>query len=131
MTVRALVYSEDSSLRRHLIESLSDTDFLAFVSCQSALLAQVLTGGVDLVILDGDATPAGGVDVARQLKDRVADCPPILLVVARAADAWLALMSKADATVGPGRRPLALAAAVNRLTSGDRGATSRCRRGFR
>ncbi|MHA7652374.1 response regulator [Mycobacterium sp. ML4] len=130
MTVRAVVYSDDSSLRRYVAGSLGSTGHLIFVESYPALLAHVIVGGVDLVILDGDATPAGGVDVARQLKQLVSDCPPILLVVARAADAWLALMSRADATVGPGRQPLALATAVNRLMtgSGARTATSRCRR---
>lgn len=130
MTVRAVVYSDDSSLHRYVVDSLGATTYPAFVGSYPALAALMDAGGVDLVILDGDATPAGGVDVARQLKDRFADCPPILLVVARAADAWLALMSKADATVGPGRSPLALAETVSRLMarSGTRPATSRCRR---
>lgn len=130
MTVRALVYSDDSSLKAYVVDSLSGTTHLAFVACYPALLAHLTIGGVDVVILDGDATPAGGVDVARQLKDQFAACPPILLMVARAADAWSALMSRADATVGPGRDPLALAAAVSRLVtrSGPRPATSRCRR---
>ena len=130
MTVRAVVYSDDNSLCRYVAGSLGSTTRLEFVDSYPALLARMTLGGVALVILDGDATPAGGVDVARQLKDRIGDCPPILLVVARAADAWLALMSRADATVGPGRDPLALAAAVSRLTTrpGTRPATSRCRR---
>lgn len=130
MTVRAVVYSDDLTLRRHIVGSLSGTTRLTFVESHPGVLVQLVAGGVDLVILDGDATPAGGVDVARHLKDQVEDCPPILLVVARAADAWSALMSKADATVGPGRDPLALAAAVSRLVtrSGTRPAASRCRR---
>lgn len=117
MTVCAVVYSDDNSLRRYVVGSLGSTTRLAFVDSYPALLARMTLGGVDLLILDGDATPAGGIDVARQVKDRIGDCPPILLVVARAADAWLALMSKADATVGPGRDPLALAAAVRRLVT--------------
>lgn len=130
MTVRAVVYSDDSSLRRYLVASLRGTTRLDFVESYPALLAHLVIGAVDLVILDGDATPAGGVDVARHLKDQIGDCPPILLVVAREADAWLALMSRADATVGPGRQPPALAAAVSRLMTrrGPRPAVRRCRR---
>ena len=37
-------------------------------------------GGFDLVILDGEATPAGGMGIAKQLKDEIADCPPILVL---------------------------------------------------
>lgn len=128
MTLRAVVYSDDNSLCRYVVGSLGSTTHLIFVASYSALLAHAIAGDVDLVILDSDATPAGGVDVARHLKQQAADCPPILLVVARAADAWLALMSRADATVGPGRQPLALATAVNRLMTGAPAAASRSRR---
>jgi hypothetical protein len=35
--------------------------------------------------------------LCHQLKDEVADCPPVVLLVARTADAWLASWSRADA----------------------------------
>lgn len=53
----------------------------------------------DLVILDAEATPEGGMGISRQLKDEVFQCPPILLITARADDAWLATWSRADAFV--------------------------------
>ena len=37
--------------------------------------------------------------VARQLKDEVFNCPPVLLITARPSDNWLATWSKAEATV--------------------------------
>lgn len=52
---------------------------------------------VDLLLLDGEATPAGGLGIARQLRDEVADCPTLCVVLARAADRWLAAWSRADA----------------------------------
>ncbi len=54
---------------------------------------------VRLMVLDGEAQPAGGLGIARQLRDEVADCPPIAVVIARAADRWLAAYAKADATL--------------------------------
>lgn len=54
---------------------------------------------VDLLMLDGEAQPAGGLGIARQLRDELADCPLICVVVARAADRWLAAYSRADATL--------------------------------
>jgi CheY-like chemotaxis protein len=54
---------------------------------------------IDLVVLDGEATPAGGIGIARQLKDEYADCPPTVVVIARAADRWLAAYAKVDATL--------------------------------
>src|SRR4029434_5066203 len=57
------------------------------------------TYDIDLLVLDGEATPAGGLGIARQLRDEISDCPPIALVIARAADRWLAAYAKVDATL--------------------------------
>jgi DNA-binding response OmpR family regulator len=54
---------------------------------------------VDLLVLDGEATPAGGLGIARQLKDEYVDCPPTCVVIARAADRWLAAYARVDATL--------------------------------
>src|SRR5439155_24807616 len=55
--------------------------------------------GIDLLVLDGEASPGGGLGIARQLRDEVTDCPPIAVVIARAADRWLAAYAKVDATL--------------------------------
>jgi hypothetical protein len=121
-SLRVVMYSDDSVLRRHVIDSVGSAPHpglahVAFVEVVTlpALIALMDLGGVDVAILDGEATPAGGMGVARQLKDELDDCPPILVLIARAADAWLAQWSKADATVGPQRDAIALAAAVSRM----------------
>jgi len=67
---------------------------------------------IDLFILDGEATPEGGMGVARQLKDEVYDCPPVLLIVARKEDAWLAAWSRAEASVTHPVDPFTLANTV-------------------
>lgn len=54
---------------------------------------------IDLFILDGEAVPEGGIGVARQLKDEVFQCPPVLLMTGRREDAWLAAWSRAEANV--------------------------------
>ncbi|HEY8472506.1 MAG TPA: hypothetical protein VIL37_07695 [Natronosporangium sp.] len=54
---------------------------------------------IDLLLLDGEAQPAGGLGIARQLHDEFVDCPPICVVIARAADRWLAAYAGADATL--------------------------------
>ena len=51
---------------------------------------------IDLFILDGEATPEGGMGVARQLKDEVYNCPPVLLITGRVEDGWLASWSRAE-----------------------------------
>jgi DNA-binding response OmpR family regulator len=54
---------------------------------------------ISLLVLDGEAQPAGGLGIARQLPDEVEDCPPICVVIARAADRWLAAYARVDATL--------------------------------
>ena len=54
---------------------------------------------IDLFILDGEAVPEGGIGMARQLKDEVFQCPPVLLMTGRRDDAWLAAWSRAEANV--------------------------------
>jgi len=54
---------------------------------------------VDLILLDGEAWPAGGLGIARQLRDELDEVPALCVVVARAADRWLAAWSRADAVL--------------------------------
>jgi CheY-like chemotaxis protein len=54
---------------------------------------------VDLLLLDGEATPAGGIGIARQVKDDLDDPPPTCVVIGRAADRWLASYAQVDATL--------------------------------
>ncbi len=54
---------------------------------------------VDLMVLDGEASPAGGIGIARQTKDEYADPPATCVVLARAADRWLAAYAQVDGTL--------------------------------
>lgn len=63
------------------------------------LLSAIDHGEADLCVLDAEATPSGGMGLSRQLKNEIADCPPVLLLVARRDDRWLATWSQADAVV--------------------------------
>jgi DNA-binding response OmpR family regulator len=54
---------------------------------------------VDLLVLDGEASPGGGLGIARQLKDEHPDPPPCCVVIARAADRWLAAYARVEATL--------------------------------
>lgn len=54
---------------------------------------------IDLMILDGEAAPAGGLGIARQTKDEYAEPPPTCVVLARAADRWLAAFAQVDHTL--------------------------------
>ncbi|MGR6321210.1 hypothetical protein Q2K19_19710 [Micromonospora soli] len=54
---------------------------------------------IDLLLLDGEASPGGGLGIARQIKDDRDDAPPTCVVIARAADRWLAAYAEVDATL--------------------------------
>ncbi|MEH1011619.1 hypothetical protein V6U90_00600 [Micromonospora sp. CPCC 206060] len=54
---------------------------------------------IALMLLDGEATPGGGIGIARQIKDDRDDAPPTCVVIARAADRWLASYAEVDATL--------------------------------
>ena len=75
-------------------------------------------GTVDLAILDGEAVPVGGLGIARQLKDEIFDCPPVLVLTGRPEDAWLATWSRAEAAVPHPLDPMLLAETVIRLLRG-------------
>jgi DNA-binding response OmpR family regulator len=85
------------------------------VATPAALISAMDAGGIDLAILDGEAVPAGGMGMSRQLKDEILRCPPILLLVGRVDDAWLAAWSRADGAVPHPVDPMRLPAAVATL----------------
>jgi DNA-binding response OmpR family regulator len=84
------------------------------VATKAALISAMDAGGIDLAILDGEAVP-GGMGLCRQLKDEIVRCPPIMLLIGRPDDAWLATWSRADGAVSHPVDPMRLPAAVARL----------------
>jgi DNA-binding response OmpR family regulator len=78
-----------------------DVARLEYVECATGpeVVAAVDKGGIDLAILDGEATPTGGMGLSRQLKNELVHCPPILLLIGRRDDRWLAHWSQTDAAV--------------------------------
>jgi DNA-binding response OmpR family regulator len=84
------------------------------VATQPAVITAMDAGGIDLAILDGEAVP-GGMGLCRQLKDEILRCPPILVLIGRADDAWLATWSRADGAVPHPVDPVRLPAAVAKL----------------
>ena len=101
------LYSDDSSVRKTVIAALGRQldEYLPILEIKEFATADALRlyvdskKQVDLFILDAEAVPEGGMGVARQLKDEVFNCPPVLLITARLSDNWLATWSKAEATV--------------------------------
>ncbi|WP_070380552.1 Rv3143 family two-component system response regulator [Rhodococcus sp. WMMA185] len=117
--LRVLVYSDDANTREKVILALGkrphpDLPELEYVEVATAavVIAQMDAGGIDLAILDGEAVPAGGMGIAKQLKDEIDRCPPILVLTGRPDDAWLASWSRAEAAVPHPIDPLELSEAV-------------------
>lgn len=118
-TATILVYSDDRSTRDQVKFALgrriaADLPEIEVIECAThqAVTRVLDAGGVDLAILDGEAVPAGGMGVCRQIKDEVVDCPPVLLLVARVADAWLGTWSRAEAVVAYPVDPIRLPTSV-------------------
>lgn len=90
---------------------------VTYVQCatEPAVIAEVDRGKLDLLILDAEAAPAGGMGIARQVKDEIFHCPPVLLLIARPQDAWLATWARAEAVASRPVNPMSLAQTVASL----------------
>ncbi|MCW2773086.1 MAG: putative response regulatory protein [Nocardioides sp.] len=117
--LRVLVYSDDVNTRQRVILALgrrprSDLPELEYVevATEPVVLQNMDSGLIDLAILDGEAVPAGGMGIAKQLKDEIYHCPPVLVLTGRPQDAWLATWSRAEAAVSHPIDPIQLAESV-------------------
>ena len=80
------LYSDDSSVRSSIITALGrrvsadlpEHKIVEFATGPALRLYLDSKQKVDLFILDGEAVPEGGLGLARQLKDEVFNCPPVL-----------------------------------------------------
>lgn len=120
--LRIAIYSDDTSVResvrkalgKRLTSELPENQIQEFATADSLKLYALGKSSagkvkVDLFILDGEAVPEGGLGVARQLKDEIFNCPPIMVLVAREQDAWLAGWSRAEGVVTHPVDPFTLA----------------------
>lgn len=121
-TMRVLVYSDDVNTRNAVRLALGrrpapELPRVEIFECatEPAVIRAMDAGGVDVAVLDGEAVPAGGMGICRQLKDEIFRCPPILVLIGRVQDGWLATWSKADAVVSHPLDPIAVADAVASL----------------
>ncbi|MFJ9178003.1 hypothetical protein [Streptomyces sp. NPDC102360] len=121
-TATVLVYSDDANTREQVRlatgrRPASDVPEVQFIECATlpAVLKELDRGGIDVCVLDGEAAPAGGMGVCRQIKDEIFHCPPVLLLIGRPQDAWLATWSRAEAAVTLPVEPVEFAGALASL----------------
>jgi len=123
--LRVLLYSDDVRTREQVRQAVGGRiarDLPAVewheVATAAAAISAVETGGFHLLVLDGETGKVGGMGLCRQLKDEIFRCPPVLLLVGRAQDAWLASWTDADAVVARPLDPIVLHEAVAGLLRG-------------
>jgi DNA-binding response OmpR family regulator len=121
-TATVLVYSDDANTREQVRLATGrrpapDVPLVEFVECATpaAVLTELDRGGIDVCVLDGEAVPMGGMGVCRQIKDEIYNCPPVLLLIGRPQDAWLATWSRAEAAVTLPVEPVDFANALAEL----------------
>jgi DNA-binding response OmpR family regulator len=114
--LNVLIYSDDASVREAVKLALGsrpapELPRIDFVECatEPVVIRQMDSGTIDLAILDGEAAPAGGMGICRQLKDEIFNCPPVIVLTGRPADGWLATWSRAEGAVPHPIDPVVLA----------------------
>lgn len=117
--VNVLVYSNSAAVRAQVRTAVGrrpapDTGRIEWVECagNADVVRELDEGDIDLAILDGEAQPTGGMGLARQFKYELDDCPPIIVLIARRQDGWLASWSLADAVINTPIDPVESAAVV-------------------
>jgi len=126
-TILIALYSDDRTVRQQVrialghkvAADLPELEFAEFAT-PAALLTGLGEQEFDLAILDGEAVPEGGMGLAHQIKDESVFPVPIILLVARAADAWLAAWSRADGISAYPIDPIRLPQTVADVLRADR-----------
>jgi DNA-binding NarL/FixJ family response regulator len=103
--ITLLVYSSSATVRDRVRSALGtrpapDIEIeIVEASTGGEVVARCDEGGIDVALLDGEAAPTGGLGLCRQLKDELDAAPPVLVLVGRRDDAWLATWSRAEGVV--------------------------------
>lgn len=120
--VSILLYSDDFTTRDAVRAAVGrrpakDVEVIWWHECAThdAVVSAVESESFDILILDGEAAKVGGMGIARQLKNEIFQCPPIIVLTGRPQDSWLAAWSQADLAVPHPLDPIALTAAVATL----------------
>lgn len=121
-TMTVLLFSDKAEVRRQVREAVgrrpaADVPKVEFVECatEPGVFKRLREDEIDIAILDGEAQPAGGMGICRQAKDEIYRCPPMLVLIGRRDDGWLATWSRADSVVPHPIDPVVLAESLAEL----------------
>lgn len=103
---KVLLYSDDYTTREQIRTAIgrrasADTPLIEWTEAatDAAVLDYTHNRYFDLLILDAETGKFGGLGLCRTLKSEVYQCPPVMVVIARAQDAWLASWSEAESVI--------------------------------
>ncbi|HZM66725.1 MAG TPA: DNA-binding response regulator [Nakamurella sp.] len=98
-----LVYSHRADVRERIITAIGrrpapDVGRVDYLECSAVheVIMAIDAQEADIVILDGEAQPTGGMGISRQIHQEATVIPLVILVVRRADDRWLATWAQAD-----------------------------------
>ncbi|MDI9627928.1 MAG: response regulator [Acidobacteriota bacterium] len=126
--LKVIIYSSDRLVReqirlalgRKIASDLPEVEVTEFATAP-AMIKALDHEHFDVAVFDGEARP-GGMGLSHQIKDEIPDSPPVVLLIARAADAWMATWSRAEGVspypIDPIRLPDDVAQVVRDARSG-------------
>ena len=123
--MKVLVVNQNPQLSLFVTSALvgeDDIQLLEVRTPQRALQQLDEVGGFDLVLADADTSPTGGFALAREVKARAKmgrEVPPVILLLARDQDRYLAKWSEADAFIIKPPDPFDLHAVITAVVAGE------------
>lgn len=105
-TIPVLVYSDNSDTRQNVINAIGrrpgkGMPLLEWTECATsdAVMTNLEKTEYKLLVLDGESAKVGGMAVARDITARFESPAPIIMLVARQQDEWLAKWANAVETI--------------------------------
>ncbi len=123
--MKILLVADHSSVAaqvRTAVEGWDDSTVLHVSTPQRAVAIIDEGESFDVVVADNDTHPTGGLALAREVKARGQmgrDMPPVVLLIARTQDKWLANWAQADAYVLKPADPFDLREALQAVAAGE------------
>ncbi|MBV7363767.1 hypothetical protein KRX54_04920 [Actinomycetaceae bacterium TAE3-ERU4] len=122
-TLTVVVFSDDSDFRKDVVSAVGkypwagapEATFLEAATSAGVVNLFAENDGIDLCIFDGEVQKEGAMSVAHLLSQTHEEIPPIIFVVARPQDEWLARGAGSAATLVKPLNSLALSKTVEKL----------------